>query len=260
MTLLVAGKFLLYLGVMLLLGGVAARHLFRLGRPGVGLLLLGLGLLGVGAALGVYGVLTELDMLNPGDTLDYLTRVAAGRAALTLLLGGCLLLAAHLSQFSRLTEVGAAGLLLWGLAGVGHGAVHGEFVRFLHLLHAGAMSVWLAGVLTLLSPGLPEREPLFRRFSPVALACVATLVLTGVPMALNHAGSLLTLPESGYGRLLLLKLAVFAGALLAALALRTMRAGRQNWRAALLLESLLLLLVLVLTAQLTQLPPPSHQI
>lgn len=252
-------KLLLYLGTMLLIGGVAARQIVTPVHPRVRQLLLGLLLLSMGACWSVYGVLAQLEMLNITDTLDYLTRVQAGRAVLIMLIGACLLLAAHLSRFSRLTEIGAAGLALWGLAGIGHGATHGDWVRFLHTLHAGAMSVWLGGVLALFTfPGKASKEA--ARSSRVALACVLTLALTGSVMALNHAGRLLALPETDYGRTLLLKVAVFAVTLLTALVVRAALHRNQSARAALLVEVLLLVLVLILTSSLSQLPPPSHQL
>ena len=127
-------KALLYLGAALLLGSAAVRQLLwplRLRWLGVGYTLLGLG-----AALSVGQTLAALGALTLPDLARYLLDIAAGRATLWLLLGATLLLASEVSRFSRLTSLGAAALAAWGLAGIGHGAVHGPFIRLLHALHA----------------------------------------------------------------------------------------------------------------------------
>ncbi|WP_369699469.1 hypothetical protein [Deinococcus sp. YIM 77859] len=79
------------------------------------------------------------------------------------------------------------------------------------------------------------------------------LALTGAVLIPAHAGNVLTLPDSGYGRTLLLKLAGVALALLAAARVR-----RALTRPRLALEALLLLAVLGLTAALGSMPPPVH--
>lgn len=247
---------LLYLGAALLVGGLVMRHLT--GAPRLRWPALGLGFLVAGAAGKTYGVLRELDMLNFTDTLDFLTRVPAGQAVLILLMGGCLLLAVHLSRFSRLTELGAAGLTLWGLAGLGHGAMHGDFVRFLHVLHAGAMSVWLAGVGTLISVNSrPERSLL--RFSRLAGWCVMVIAVTGGMMTLNHAGSPVDLPESVYGQRLMLKVSLFTCVLGLAFVARSAALRSNQLSRAIIAEFILLVGVLLLTSSLTGLAPPSHR-
>ena len=52
----------------------------------------------------------------------YLQQTVPGRAVLTLLLGTALLLAGALARWPTWLCLAAAGPLLWGLGGLGHGA------------------------------------------------------------------------------------------------------------------------------------------
>lgn len=248
--------FLLYAGAALLVGGLFVRSLLFTGEVPLRLLGLGFSLLALGAALRVTSTLSALGALTPDNLLTYLTEIAAGRAALLLLLGATLLLVSEITQFSRLTSLGAAGLTLWGLAGMGHGATHGPFVHFLHVLHAAAMCVWLAGVWALLTR--PSTSADAARFSPYALAAALTLPATGLLMTLNHAGASLSIFQSEYGQKLLLKLCVAALLIPAVWATRRAFGRGQGVKQFLLLEAVLFVLVLIVTAQLTQLAPPSH--
>ncbi|GAA5512175.1 hypothetical protein Dcar01_00889 [Deinococcus carri] len=254
---LAAAKLLTFLGVLLLVGGTFARRALTPARPSPAGLGVGLGLLILGAALEVGGTLADLGFLTPGDVLAYLTDTGPGRAALTRVMGAVLLLAAELSGWPVLLAALAAATLLWGEAGGGHGGTHGLLTRLLTALHAGAMAVWLGGVLALRTHPVPD-PALARRFTPLALTCVGVLGLSGLWLTWTHAGPLLALPDSGYGRALLLKLALAALALLAAVAVRRAFARGQPVRPRLGLEAALLLGVLGVTAGLTTLPPPSH--
>jgi copper transport protein len=78
--------------------------------------------------------------------------------------------------------------------------------------HLAAMSVWLGGLAVLLAALLTRAAPppteaatALTRFSPLAVGCVATLVLTGVYQAWRGVGSIDALAGSSYGRLLLFK-------------------------------------------------------
>lgn len=88
-----------------------------------------------------------------------------------------------------------------------------------HVLGAGG---WIGGLLLVLAAGIPvalgltreERGPavaaLVHAFSPTALVFAGALTLTGVFSAWLHLGSVPALWGSGYGRTLLLKLAVLS--------------------------------------------------
>ena len=250
-------RFALYLGAALLVGGVAARRLLMPGHPGFGWLGAGLALLLVGGGAGVFITLATLGFTAPADILDYLTGTVAGRAVLVSWIGGLVLLAAELAGLSRLSALGASGVLLWGLAGMGHGGSHGQAVHVLHALHAGAMCLWVGGVLALLTrAGASAAQA--RRFTPYALGAVLTLGGSGVWMSLKHAGNPLELSTSAYGRTLLLKVAVVGLALLAAVLVRRAFATGQGVRRRLTAEALTLLAVLGVTAALSGQPPPMH--
>lgn len=247
----------LLLGAALLIGGWAARQLWPQRPPP--LLWLGIGgaALALGAAFSVFQTLSALGMWSPANVLDYLMNVGAGRSVLLLLLGVCLLLASEISAFSRLTSLGAAGLTLWGLAGIGHGASHGLFVHFLHVLHAGAMCLWLGGVFTLLTSKNPTAAEA-QRFSPFALGSVLTLAVSGVSMSVNHLGNVQAIAQSDYGRTIILKVVFFVVALPVVLLVRRAFARAGLVKLWLVGETLLLLVILVITARLIGLPPPSH--
>lgn len=245
-------RLLLFVGAALLWGGVAGRHLMGVG--GLRLRHLGLGwlLLFVGTGLSAALPLREVGLLTLPDLLDYLTGVEAGRAALLTLLGATLLLAAEVQRLPLLVLTGLALASAWGMAGIGHGGIHGANVRGLHALHALSMAMWVGGLLTLW-PLLPaQRLAAARHFSPLALTCVGLLTLTGLGMGLNHLPSLSNLQETSYGQTLLLKLLAFVGVLAAAGWVR--RSLTRERLATLWPELLLLALVLLLTARLGGLP------
>ena len=87
----------------------------------------------------------------------------------------------------------------------------------LDVVHVTAMSVWVGGLAMLLFvlPGAtrrlesPERSRLLAavlvRFSPMALACVAALLATGVTQALVDMGGLSPLLNTAFGRAVLIK-------------------------------------------------------
>jgi copper transport protein len=89
-------------------------------------------------------------------------------------------------------------------------------------LHNWATGIWLGGLVVLLALVTTaarrlEREERVRltarvvvRFSSVAIACVAVLVVTGTYRALAELGALSDLVDTGYGGALLVKLALFA--------------------------------------------------
>ncbi|MVN88915.1 hypothetical protein GO986_19420 [Deinococcus sp. HMF7620] len=256
MSVLALTKLLMYLGTALLVGGVAARAWRPDNQPGGSWLAFGAGLISIGSLIQVGVTLFTLGYLTWPDVPVYLQQTVPGRATLTVLLGTALLLASALSRWPTWLSLLAAGTLLWGLGGLGHGATHGPSVRLLHAVHAGAMAVWLGGVLNLLG-GPEERLPALRRFRPVATVCVVILGVTGVVATWEHAGGWPTL-TTRYGQLLLLKLVFVVLALAAAGVLRRFLAQRKQVYGLLSLELVLLGLIVTLTASLSVTPTPAH--
>ncbi len=248
---------LLSLGAALLVGGAAARHLLTPGHPRLRWLAAGLLLLVLGGGWGVGLTLTALGFTAPADVLDYLTATAPGRAVTLMWTGAFVLLAAEVAGLLGLAVLGASGVLLWGLAGIGHGATHGDPVRALHALHAGAMCLWLGGVFALWTRR-GAGAALARRFTPYALGSVLTLAVSGVFMSAAHVGSVSVLLASPYGRTLLLKLGLVTLTLLAAATVRRAFARDHGIRRHLGAEVLMLTLVLGVTAALSVQPPPTH--
>ncbi len=161
-------------------------------------------------------------------------RVWLVRAGVALLLAGTLPLLARgfrrgkFHSLALLPSLVLAGVLTASLAWLGHaGAGEGPWQNVhlaadvLHLLAAG---IWPAGLLpfALLLRGLLQQNEAkgllvavaaTRRFSALSLATVGTLALSGLANSYFLVGTLHALLTTDYGRLLLLKLALFAGML-----------------------------------------------
>ena len=92
-----------------------------------------------------------------------------------------------------------------------------------NVLHVLAMSVWLGGLATLLlvlpaatrELEAPERSRLLAailaRFSPIALLCVAVILLTGIGQAYAYVRDLDDLLDTAYGRAVLVKFVLLVG-------------------------------------------------
>ncbi|GAB3149369.1 copper resistance CopC/CopD family protein [Microbispora hainanensis] len=90
-------------------------------------------------------------------------------------------------------------------------------------LHLLAMALWLGGLVTLAlcvlapagkrDPGLLSLEPALPRFSRLALLCFAVIAVTGLYLSWRQVGTWGALGATGFGRLLLVKLAVVLGVL-----------------------------------------------
>ncbi len=255
--LLVLAKGLLYGGTVLLIGGAFTRRQLTPAHPGRPLLGVGGVMLALGVISMLLGTLAVAGFTAPADYLDYLTQTGVGRALMLVLIGGLLVLAAEVGGWPRLLAALAAAITLWGLAGIGHGGTHGPTVRLLHVVHAGAMSLWVGGVLALLTVRGVEQAHA-ARFTPIATACVFTLALTGTFATLEHAGTLWGVWNSTYGVTLLVKLALVVLTLLAAVLARRAFTQSTGIRPRLALEVTLLVAVLAATATLSQTAPPTH--
>lgn len=164
-----------------------------------------------------------------------------------------------------------------GHANSGHLSTLTLFADTLHVWAAGG---WMGGLALVLllergyrramgrgegrGPGTPTLLPLLvPRFSRLAIACVATLALTGSFASWVHLGSMGALVGSTYGRTLILKLVLVAGALgLGALNSRVLTprlgnaGGAAAMRRAATVELVVGNVVLAVTAVLVRTPPP----
>jgi len=102
----------------------------------------------------------------------------------------------------------------------GHASVQSPVALLfpLDVAHVMAMSVWIGGLFALLFvlPAATRRleandrtrllAAALLRFSPMALACVGVLLLTGTLQAIEHVGSWSALRDTGFGRAVLIKI------------------------------------------------------
>ena len=115
---------------------------------------------------------------------------------------------------SALGLLGAALVLTLGLSG--H-ATAGDLVPIallVDVVHVGAVALWLGGLVVVLAALLPRHDPdelalVVPRFSSIAFASVAALVVTGTFQSWRQVGGLEALTDTTYGHLLLVKLALF---------------------------------------------------
>jgi putative copper resistance protein D len=181
-------------------------------------------------------------------TLDtVLTETSFGRVwqirfALAIALGAAIFLLRRAVSERTRTLLGACGGLLAGallatLAWAGHGAAEQGADRSFHLaadgVHLLAAGAWLGALaplaFALLRARMAANDDAYqfaaaaaRRFSALGIACVSALLLTGTINAWYTVGSLPALVGTYYGRLLLVKLALF-GAMICFAAVNRMR-------------------------------------
>lgn len=146
-------------------------------------------------------------------TLAEFTTTLGGRAALLSLVAAALVcvLALVRASAARVAMAAAAVIGLCARAVTGHAgdSVPGATAVVVHIL---AASLW-CGVLLALAMTVAHRGQWARmlpRFSALALACVVVLLVAGSAGALVTVPSPAALLSSGYGRLLLAKVAVAA--------------------------------------------------
>lgn len=241
-------RFLVFASLVLLVGAAAFCLLAwpeGLGLTGVRRLLwwawgvaVGATVVSVGAQGAYVGALAlrdvvDLDVVSSVFDTRY-GRVALGRVVLLVVAGVALVAAARQRAPDEGTDgrgkdgvepsvvarvalgvLGVALLLSLGLSG--HAAT-GDLVPVAlvaDLVHVGAVGLWLGGLLVVLAVALPRAQPdelrrVVPRFSSIAFAAVAALVVTGVFQSWRQVGGLDALTQTTYGHLLLAKLALFA--------------------------------------------------
>lgn len=173
----------------------------------------------------------SMSELSPGDTSALLAilqetqfgQVAEIRFAMAILLAVCLALDrfAGANWAASATALGLVASLAWaGHAGATAGRL-GDLHVAADALHLCAAAAWIGGLLALVlyfatarqirGPGWTNlARKATERFSMLGIASVAILSATGVVNAWVLIGSLHALIGTEYGRLLLLKLALFA--------------------------------------------------
>jgi putative copper export protein/mono/diheme cytochrome c family protein len=231
--------------------------------------------------------------LKDGVAGTVFTQTQFGRAwQARLALGGLLAVALLLDRAKipapriRLGIAAAlAAALMASLAWAGHGAadegVSGDIHLLADVLHLTAAAAWLGALVPLAyvfvaafrsdeTPDLHVAADITRRFSTLGLISVGTLLITGVINTWFLAGDIPALVGTDYGRLLLIKIALFAAMVGVASVNRQrltprLTLGSDRARAALLqlarnsvIETGLGLIILVIVGRLGAIPPALH--
>jgi putative copper resistance protein D len=229
-TALAASRFLHYAACATLFGGTffpifaPARGAFPLGaqRLAASLAFLSAALWFLFATATMAGSFAQMD----GETIrTVLMETAFGRLWLARLLAGAVLLGLLLARNrSDVLVCIVSAVLLASLAGTGHTQEQEGLARIVHIgadaVHLLAASAWLGGLppLALLlarddgaAQGREETLTILSRFSAMGIAAVAALVASGLVNSWFLLGPVANLWSTPYGRLLSLKLCLFAG-------------------------------------------------
>ena len=231
-------RFALFAGLVLLVGAASFCLVAwpeGLGRPGVRRLLWwawGAATAATVVSVGVHGAYVGALPLADAVDVDVVSSVfdtRYGRTALLrlvlLVVAGTALLAggrtderdAPVATVPRVA-LGVLGVALLVTLGLSGHAATGDLPALAlpaDVVHLAAVGLWFGGLVVVLSVLLPTGDPavlarVVPRFSSVAFASVAALVVTGVFQSWRQAGSLDALTDTTYGNLLLVKLALFA--------------------------------------------------
>ena len=127
--------------------------------------------------------------------------------------------AARSRWWQALAGTAGSGVLLTH-ALLGHASNEGLAARLAVFVHLAGVAVWLGGLVFVAAVALPRRRAeevrtLLPRYSSLAFTAVSAMAVAGAVMVLRVAPGVTELPRSGYGRMLILKLA-FVGLLLVA--------------------------------------------
>ena len=219
---------------------------------------------------GVFGPVALLGALP--SVLAYLgfARLLAFRLAVLVLLLACLvaLPAERLGSWRLGGLCAAAGIALGLQPWLGHagaaGARAGEILPWAELAHLLGVGLWFGGLpaLRLALSSLAEPAPAVHRFAAVALAAVLAIAATGAVQGWYLVGGIGRMTETGYGRTVLCKTVLFAGALILALANRLvlsrrldLAAARRRLGASVGIEALIGLGIVLAAGFLAGLPP-----
>ena len=231
------------------------------------------------------GMLQLLSFRDPGERVTYdlvqavLLTGGWGRSWLLQLCVAVLLLATLRWERQIVTHGVLAALIIWFQTGMGHAAgAHwpeplGRAVDAAHLIGLGFWLGTLAALAIAAFPSLhgegrlPALAAVVRGFSFYARIGVALVMASGVTAALVYLGPVMTIAQSAWGRLLLIKLVCMTGVMalgwynwrIVTPALEGHHAtARQRLRGAIRLELLLGLAMLIITAMLVASPLPGE--
>jgi copper transport protein len=240
-----------FVGLALAGGALALRGLAEHddGIPGVGIVRAGLLIAIAGAGVAVF---------EPSTTRDWASLAAIQVLALALLLVGLRL--GWPAPLALVTVAAGA----W--AGRSHGAVdHGLLGWFVDFVHLAAGSVWAGSLVLVVAAGWRLRRQgrpwlgLVGRYARLALRLVVVLGLAGLVSALQLIPTWGDLWNTGYGRLIVAKAALFALALVGATAARSWwlpRKAVRGVRSVMTGEAALVAAAVVLAALLANAAPP----
>jgi copper transport protein len=276
-------KYLGYAGLVLLVGPVLVLSLLwpqRLSRRGPARLVwTGYGLVAAATLIGLWlqvpyttgGGIFAISGSALGDVLGstfgavLLVRLGI-LAAAAILLRPLLWARSGRSDHILLTALGVAALGTWPLAGHQAASPVPAVSVVVDMVHLGSMAVWLGGLLMLVGFLLRQADdrelaailPVWSRWAAVA---VSALLLAGIVQALIEVATPRALIDTTYGRLIIVKVALFALVMaVAAYSRRLVRrrtAGEQpgRMRRAVWVELGITALVLAISAVLVQTTP-----
>ncbi len=187
-----------------------------------------------GVLVGLLGVAYRqaAELRFPGDPIADAFSILLGTSWATSwwwAIAGGVLLAVGAAVAARADRAGwalaALGLLplvvFPGLTGHANGA-EARFVALgLDAVHVVAAGTWIGTLGLVVLIGRPWLDRLVPAFSPIAIGSVVALVVTGAAAGWREIGSISGYLETGYGRTLLLKVAIFGVVALL---------GAVNWR------------------------------
>ncbi|HHQ1149225.1 TPA: copper resistance CopC/CopD family protein [Listeria innocua] len=117
------------------------------------------------------------------------------------------------SWFALLTESALIGYLIFAKAQNGHAAASADKIVSItaDMLHMIAASVWVGGILVLLFvlPKTGKAREIWSRFAIVAIIAVASILVSGLLMAVMNIGQMSNLFTTNYGQILLFKIGLF---------------------------------------------------
>ncbi|EAF2742855.1 copper resistance protein [Listeria monocytogenes] len=117
------------------------------------------------------------------------------------------------SWFSLLIESALIGYLIFAKAQNGHAAASADKIVSItaDMLHMIAASVWVGGILVLLFvlPRTGKAREVWSRFAIVAIIAVASILVSGLLMAVMNIGQMANLFTTNYGKILLFKIGLF---------------------------------------------------